>query len=210
MLRLRLLPGAFQGILPGASGGAGRLRLFLNINAAGGKPNGKELGFLPDGSEGRGGGGRLFFLAGAIPGFQGKLQHPVPLKREKRLKPFPVQHGGKPESVVLPHEIVGNPVHRAPERLCLRRFRRGALEGGGHEHVAADFRNGAAREGKIQHAHFPGVRNVNAEFLPDLPQHTLEGRFPRLKLPAGTVHLSRADPPLLAYQENPSVLHHEH
>ena len=76
--------------------------------------------------------------------------------------------------------------------------------------MAADFRNGAAGKGKIQHAHFPGVRNVNAEFLPDLPQHTLEGRFPRLKLPAGSVHLPRADPPLLAYQENLSVLHHKH
>ena len=76
--------------------------------------------------------------------------------------------------------------------------------------MAADFRNGAAREGKIQHTHFPGVRNINAEFLPDLPQHTLESRFPRLKLSSRSVHLSRANPPLLAYQENPSVLHHKH
>lgn len=51
--------------------------------------------------------------------------------------------------------------------------------------MAADFRNGAAREGKIQHAHFPGVRNVNAEFLPDLPQHTLRAVSPGSNFPPG-------------------------
>ena len=76
--------------------------------------------------------------------------------------------------------------------------------------MAADFRNGAAGKGKIQHAHFPGILNINVKLFPNFPQNALQGRFPRFKLSAGAVHLARADSPLFAYQENPSFLHHEH
>ena len=85
----------------------------------------------------KGGGRNLGFLGGSIPGFQGKFHHPVPLEREKRLKPFPVQHGGQPEPVILPHEVIGNPVHRTPEGLRLGGFRGGACKRRRHKHMAA-------------------------------------------------------------------------